>query len=366
MRVQIVNGAIQLVEDSLLVAGSDVDDSSASNVTANEASSSSPSDDSVDASPGDGSARVNAPGERGPCGVVVRALGEGEGGDDEDCLESEELGIGSAQLRKLLQHRKSQVAESFKDATQWGIGERFDFLKPLGRGSFGAVWAARCKRSTEMVAVKRIDGIFRDLETAKRVLRELWILRRCSHFNVIRMDAICGAMAHEAAGTVPAGASSMCLVFEHCDTDLYKLMKGPARLQLLQVQALAAQLFRGLAYLESLRIVHRDLKPANILVNQDLSLKICDFGLARVLAGQQQPVRLPRRPQNAAARASTPRRLLQNSGSESESAGTSAGARRFRPRASAKKRKTAPAIAAAPAAVSRGARREETAVSALP
>jgi mitogen-activated protein kinase 1/3 len=32
-------------------------------------------------------------------------------------------------------------------------------------------------------------------------------------------------------------------------------------------------------------VLHRDLKPANILVNEDCSVKICDFGLARSIAG---------------------------------------------------------------------------------
>merc|ERR1719502_982695 len=43
-------------------------------------------------------------------------------------------------------------------------------------------------------------------------------------------------------------------------------------------------MLRALVYLHSAHVVHRDLKPANILVNKDCSLKICDFGLARVLS----------------------------------------------------------------------------------
>lgn len=38
-------------------------------------------------------------------------------------------------------------------------------------------------------------------------------------------------------------------------------------------------------YLHSSNVLHRDLKPANILVNEDCSVKICDFGLARSIAG---------------------------------------------------------------------------------
>ncbi len=38
-------------------------------------------------------------------------------------------------------------------------------------------------------------------------------------------------------------------------------------------------------YLHSANVLHRDMKPANILVNEDCSVKICDFGLARSIAG---------------------------------------------------------------------------------
>lgn len=38
-------------------------------------------------------------------------------------------------------------------------------------------------------------------------------------------------------------------------------------------------------YLHSANVLHRDLKPANILVNEDCSVKLCDFGLARSIAG---------------------------------------------------------------------------------
>jgi mitogen-activated protein kinase 1/3 len=47
------------------------------------------------------------------------------------------------------------------------------------------------------------------------------------------------------------------------------------------VEAFNCQILRGLKYLHSAGVVHRDLKPANILVNQDCSLCVADFGLAR-------------------------------------------------------------------------------------
>lgn len=45
----------------------------------------------------------------------------------------------------------------------------------------------------------------------------------------------------------------------------------------------------GINYLHKSQIIHRDLKPANILINDDCTIQICDFGLARSLKGVEKP-----------------------------------------------------------------------------
>jgi mitogen-activated protein kinase 1/3 len=44
--------------------------------------------------------------------------------------------------------------------------------------------------------------------------------------------------------------------------------------------------------MHSAKVVHRDIKPANILINEDCSVKICDFGLSRSLAGVESSKRI--------------------------------------------------------------------------
>ena len=41
----------------------------------------------------------------------------------------------------------------------------------------------------------------------------------------------------------------------------------------------------GVKYMHSAKVIHRDIKPANILINEDCTIKICDFGLSRSIAG---------------------------------------------------------------------------------
>lgn len=52
---------------------------------------------------------------------------------------------------------------------------------------------------------------------------------------------------------------------------------------MMHIQTLAYNLLIALKYLHSAGVIHRDLKPANVLINDDCSIKICDFGLARSL-----------------------------------------------------------------------------------
>ena len=74
-------------------------------------------------------------------------------------------------------------------------------------------------------------------------------------------------------------------VFEVMETDLASIIKSPQPLGEEHVQFFMYQILRGIKYIHSRHIIHRDLKPRNLLVNSNCDLKICDFGLARMIQG---------------------------------------------------------------------------------
>jgi mitogen-activated protein kinase 1/3 len=64
-------------------------------------------------------------------------------------------------------------------------------------------------------------------------------------------------------------------------SDLKKLIRSTLNLEIYHIQKIMYNMLVAVKYLHDSRVLHRDLKPANILINEDCSIKVCDFGLAR-------------------------------------------------------------------------------------
>ena len=112
-------------------------------------------------------------------------------------------------------------------------------------------------------------------EEYEMALREVVLLKRLSHVNIIRLQK---------AFKTPRGR--LYLVFDYVPNTLQGLLKQQMKgcgLPLPQVKSLAFQLLTGMQYLHDQSIIHRDIKPSNLLVTSDGVLKVCDFGFARFL-----------------------------------------------------------------------------------
>lgn len=167
----------------------------------------------------------------------------------------------------------------------WQIPDRYDVRHLIGAGSYGHVCEAYDRRDKRVVAIKKIHRVFEDLIDCKRILREIAILNRLKHDNIVKTVDIC----------VPTDSNKfdeLYLVLEIADSDFKKLFKTPVYLSELHIKTLLYNLLVGVKYTHSAGIYHRDLKPANCLVNQDCSVKICDFGLARTIETPPEPGRL--------------------------------------------------------------------------
>ena len=173
---------------------------------------------------------------------------------------------------------------SGKDFLTWSVGDRYQLMRILGHGSYGEVAQARDLQSDlpegqNYVAIKRISSIFDQEIDAKRIYREMYILRCLRQNCIIKLLDVVSPKDFESF-------NDLYLVFEYVDTDLYKLIMSPQYLTTEHIQTFLYQLLTGLKFIHDSSVIHRDLKPANILLNEDCSLKICDFGLARVVSSE--------------------------------------------------------------------------------
>jgi len=147
----------------------------------------------------------------------------------------------------------------------------------LGSGSYGTVLQMDHEDyPTKKFAIKFAVNLFRNLPDAKRNLREILILRRISHPNIVNIwDIIPPTQLefNEIAFVMEAEKNTLKSLL-HSDTIF------TTEIELLHI---LYQLLNGLQYLKSNRIIHRDLKPTNILVTKNMNVKICDFGLGTVI-----------------------------------------------------------------------------------
>mmetsp|Transcript_9963 Transcript_9963/g.21911 ORF Transcript_9963/g.21911 Transcript_9963/m.21911 type:complete len:421 (-) Transcript_9963:206-1468(-) len=162
---------------------------------------------------------------------------------------------------------------------RWRVPSRYEIRQTIGNGSYGSVCEAYDREEHRLVAVKRVRHMFDDLIDCKRILREVSILARLKHEYVVQLYDVL------APGNAPH-FDELYLIMEICDSDLKKLCRTDVTLTPLHINTLLYNLLVGVKYLHSAGIYHRDLKPANCLVNQDCSVKICDFGLSRALGGE--------------------------------------------------------------------------------
>ena len=150
----------------------------------------------------------------------------------------------------------------------------------LGRGSMGAVYLARDERIGRRVAIKQVHGAkaqFEDAASAdefyKRLQREAEVCGALQHPNIVTLYDV---------GYEEGRISWLALEYVAGET-LLELLKRhrPQPLPLEVTLRIAGDILRGLAYAHRQGIVHRDIKPANVLIAQDGTAKIADFGIAR-------------------------------------------------------------------------------------
>jgi serine/threonine protein kinase len=148
---------------------------------------------------------------------------------------------------------------------------RYEVLERLGEGTYGEVFKGKRKLDGLIVALKET----RDPQCATREAEALLAL---NHPNVVKL------IEYFVQG------ANLILVLEFMPSDLFRILEenteNNGRIAEAQVKGWMLQLLRGVAACHQASILHRDLKPSNLLVGADGSVKLADFGQARVVSLQ--------------------------------------------------------------------------------
>ena len=147
----------------------------------------------------------------------------------------------------------------------------------MGKGNYGTVWKAINKTNRDRIAIKKIQNAFVNIIDATRTLREILIMHELEkHQNLIRLH------------TVHVGKNNrdVYLVFELCEADLHTVIRSGVT-QDIQKPYIMYQIAKALNVMHSCDVIHRDMKPSNILINQDCSVKLADFGISKVVKGSR-------------------------------------------------------------------------------
>lgn len=153
------------------------------------------------------------------------------------------------------------------------LDNRYEILEVIGTGGMAVVYKARCHRLNRLVAIKILkDEFARDEEFRRRFHAEGEAVAMLSHPNIVQVY------------DVSTSDSANFIVMELIDgISMKQYMEKKGVLNWKETLHFSMQIAKGLEHAHSRGIVHRDIKPHNIMVLKNGSVKVMDFGIARVM-----------------------------------------------------------------------------------
>ncbi|MBL8819458.1 MAG: serine/threonine protein kinase [Planctomyces sp.] len=163
----------------------------------------------------------------------------------------------------------------------------FEFISLIGSGGMGAVYQVRQKKLDRMVALKIIrPDAASDPAFAERFNREARTMARLNHTGIVSIHDFGEIfLPSENLETAPLAQQLYYLVMEFVDGANLRQLMNQRPLSTTLALSMISQICEALQFAHGEGIVHRDIKPENILIDTRGRVKIADFGLAKLIAG---------------------------------------------------------------------------------
>ena len=156
------------------------------------------------------------------------------------------------------------------------LDNRYEILEKIGSGGMADVYKARCHRLNRLVAIKILkEDLSQDAEFRRRFHAESQAVAMLSHPNIVSVY------------DVSHSDNIDYIVMELIEgITLKQYMEQKGTLNWREALHFATQICKALEHAHSRGIIHRDIKPHNIMILKDGSVKVADFGIARVSSAQ--------------------------------------------------------------------------------
>lgn len=150
----------------------------------------------------------------------------------------------------------------------------YHLIEEIGKGKYSTVYKGRKKHTIHYVVVKSIEKHRRE-----KVMTEVGILSQLDHTNVVSFVSWYETRNH------------LWIIYEYCaGGNLLNLLQQDVRLPEEQVRRFGSDVCAGLLHVHKHSVIYCDLKPANLLLNEDGTIKLSDFGHSQRLVDIEQSV----------------------------------------------------------------------------
>lgn len=154
------------------------------------------------------------------------------------------------------------------------IEDQFDHIEVITEGTYGIVLKGSDKRTGQLKAIKKYKPLSTQTENGLCVtlLREIALLKALKHPNIIEFERV-----------FLDDKKQVYCVMPFYPRNLKKLSFASLANKVNDVRNIMKQVLQAVDFIHESCVIHRDLNPRNILIDDNLNVKICDFGLARLV-----------------------------------------------------------------------------------
>lgn len=170
--------------------------------------------------------------------------------------------------------KRGSVSSTLIDLLSSEVIDGLEKVEELGSGGGGRVYKVYKK---EVYALKEMNVSHADHKDFQHFIGEYELMKMLKHPNILETYGI----------FMSDSKRPPCILLEYCRRNLDDEVKKKS-LQAVQIVFIIYQIVEGMIYVHFRKVIHRDLKPSNIMITEDGTVKICDFGISKLMTAEEQ------------------------------------------------------------------------------